>query len=191
MLQWIQGMQPLEWVWHYRIINFVAGCIVDRWARLNILFWLLTIFPYCALNLVLSLPLGAIMAHLYITSVICLVVVAASSVLPRSEAHSQKNRNVLFLAVDDLRPELGCYGHNLIKSPNIDMLASRSMLFERAYCQVAVCSPSRASLMTGRRPDTNHVWRISADEYWRNYTNATSIPQYFKENCLCSIWSSW
>ena len=127
------------------------------------------------------------MALLYITSVIFLEFLAASSLLPRSEAHFQKNKNVLFLAVDDLRPELGCYGHDLIKSPNIDMLASRSMLFERAYCQVAVCSPSRASLMTGRRPDTNHVWKIAANEYWRNYTNATSIPQYFKENGFISI----
>ena len=91
-------------------------------------------------------------------------------------------KNVLFIAVDDLRPELGVYGIDSVKSPNIDKLASQSMVFERAYCQVAICSPSRASLLTGRRPDTNHVWVISGDEYWRNYTNATTIPQYFKEN---------
>ena len=113
--------------------------------------------------------------------------VAVSSFLTRCEADFQKYKNVLFLAVDDLRPELGCYGYNFIKSPNIDMLASKSMLFERAYCQVAVCSPLRASLMTGRRPDTNQVWRNVPDEYWRNYTNATSIPQYFKENGFISI----
>ena len=75
------------------------------------------------------------MALLYITSVIFLEFLAASSLLPRSEAHFQKNRNVLFLAVDDLRPELGCYGHNLIKSPNIDMLASRSVT-TTAYFQL-------------------------------------------------------
>ena len=75
----------------------------------------------------------------------------------------------------------------MIKSPNIDDLASKSMVFERVYCQVAVCSPSRASLLTGRRPDTNHVWKISNDEYWRMYTNATTIPQYFKENDYISI----
>ena len=91
-------------------------------------------------------------------------------------------KNVLFLAVDDLRPELGNYGIDFVKSPNIDKLASQSIVFERAYCQVALCSPSRTSLLTGRRPDTNHVWQISYDEYWRNYTNATTIPQYFKEN---------
>ena len=96
-------------------------------------------------------------------------------------------KDILFFAVDDLRPELGTYGHDHIKSPNLDALASKSMVFERAYCQVAVCSPSRASLLTGRRPDTNHVWRIAVDEYWRTITNATTIPQYFKENGYQSI----
>ncbi len=99
----------------------------------------------------------------------------------------QEKKDVLFFAVDDLRPELGAFGFDHIKSPHFDMLASKSMLFERAYCQVAVCSPSRASLLTGRRPDTNHVWRISNDEYWRDFTNATTIPQYFKENGYVSI----
>ena len=101
-----------------------------------------------------------------------------------------QKKNVLFIAVDDLRPELGAYGVDFIKSPHIDELASKSMLFERAYCQIAVCSPSRASLLTGRRPDTNHVWKIAGDEYWRTVpdsTNATSIPQYFKENGYISI----
>ena len=94
---------------------------------------------------------------------------------------------MLFIAVDDLRPELGAYGHKQVKSPNIDSLASKSLLFERAYCQVAFCSPSRASLLTARRPDTNHVWQISGDEYWRTETNATTIPQYFKDNGYISI----
>ena len=97
-------------------------------------------------------------------------------------------KDVWMIAVDDLRPELGCYGADgMIKTPTIDSLASLSMVFERAYCQVAVCSPSRASLLTGRRPDTNHVWRIATDEYWRMFTNATTIPQYFKENGYTSI----
>ena len=105
-------------------------------------------------------------------------------------AQQQQRKNVLFIAVDDLRPQLGAYGENYVKSPHIDELASKSMLFERAYCQVAVCSPSRASLLTGRRPDTNHVWEIANNEYWRTVpdaTNATTIPQYFKENGYISI----
>ena len=68
--------------------------------------------------------------------------------------------NVLFIVVDDLRPELGCYGKDYIKSPNIDRIAKAGMVFNRAYCQQAVCSPTRSSLMTGTRPDTTKVWDL-------------------------------
>ena len=107
--------------------------------------------------------------------------------LEKQLKQAKKLKNVLFIAVDDLRTELGAYGHSQVVTPNFDSLASKSLVFERAYCQVAVCSPSRTSLLTGRRPDTNHVWMISDTEYWRDFTNATTIPQYFKENGYISV----
>jgi arylsulfatase A-like enzyme len=105
-------------------------------------------------------------------------------------ASARSQKNVLFIAVDDLRPQLSAYGYNYITSPSIDAFAAKSIVFERAYCQVAVCSPSRAALLTGRRPDTNRVWSISDDQYWRivpGGTNATTIPQYFKEKGYISL----
>jgi len=76
-------------------------------------------------------------------------------------ASAQPTRpNVLFIAADDLRTVLGCYGHPLAKTPNLDRLAGRGVLFERAYIQQALCNPSRASLMTGRRPDTLRIWDL-------------------------------
>ena len=115
-----------------------------------------------------------------IFGILVTLMVASSGCM--SETVASKKKNVLFIVVDDLRPELGAYGIKSVKSPNIDKLASQSIVFERAYCQVAVCSPSRTSVLTGRRPDTNHVWKIANDEFWRPVTNATTIPQYFKEN---------
>jgi len=73
---------------------------------------------------------------------------ATNSRVFAAENRSSK-ANVLFIAVDDLRPELGCYGVAEIKTPSIDGLASSGVTFNRAYCQLAVCNPSRVSLLTG------------------------------------------
>ncbi|KAM4696106.1 iduronate 2-sulfatase [Rhinophrynus dorsalis] len=89
--------------------------------------------------------------------------------------------NVLLLIVDDLRTSLGCYGDNLVKSPNIDQLASQSVLFTNAYAQQAVCAPSRVSFLTGRRPDTTRLFDFNS--YWRKHAgNYSTLPQYFKEH---------
>ena len=96
-------------------------------------------------------------------------------------AAQRRRRNVLFIAVDDLRPALGCYGDPTARTPNIDRLASRGTVFRRAYCQQAVCNPSRASLLTGRRPDTIGVWGPEA--HFRDaLPAAVTLPQHFKNN---------
>ncbi|MBD3393701.1 MAG: sulfatase-like hydrolase/transferase [Chitinivibrionales bacterium] len=89
--------------------------------------------------------------------------------------------NVLFIAVDDLRPQLGCYGHTQMHSPNIDSLAEGGVVFKRAYCQVPVCGSSRASLLTGLRPTWTRFYdwdcRVDNDE-----PDTVTLPQYFKNN---------
>ena len=94
---------------------------------------------------------------------------------------ARKKPNVLFFAVDDLRPELNCYGREHIKSPNIDRIAKWGMVFNRAYCQQAVCSPSRSSLLTGTRPDSTKVWDL-VTHFRDAEPNIATLPQHFKEN---------
>ncbi len=89
--------------------------------------------------------------------------------------------NVLFIAVDDMRPELGCYGNKIIKSPNIDRLAARGTVFNHAYCAQAVCSPSRTAIMTGLRPDTTKVWDLNT-HFRVAQPDAITLPQHFKAN---------
>jgi len=89
--------------------------------------------------------------------------------------------NILFIAVDDLRPELGCYGVDYAISPNIDKLAENGMMFSNAYCQSAVCNPSRASLMTGLRPNSNKVWDLWTD-FRETVPDVVTLPQHFKKH---------
>lgn len=93
--------------------------------------------------------------------------------------------NVLMIAVDDLRPMLGCFGDTRIQTPNIDRLAERSILFERAYCQVAKCGPSRLSLMTGLRPASINVFGHSDKEvnaFRKRRPNAISLARFLKDH---------
>eukprot|EP01079_Euglenida_sp_SAG-EU17-18_P002441 gene2441-514_t len=117
-------------------------------------------------------------------------------------AESQR-RNVLFIIVDDMRPQMSAaYGQHQTLTPNLDQLAQEGLVFDRAYCQVAWCSPSRNSFMTGLRPDTDQIWNfgknfrdtpqnnppglpqesgtLSAPPM--NNLTVTPIPEYFKKN---------
>jgi len=92
---------------------------------------------------------------------------------------AEERLNVLFIAVDDLRPELGCYGRGHVKSPNIDKLAGEGLVFTRAYCQQAICGQSRASLLTGLRPDTLHGSGMRT--HFRKFVpDVVTLPQNFK-----------
>lgn len=94
-------------------------------------------------------------------------------------AAETKPLNVLFIAVDDLRPEASASGSALIKTPNLDRIAARGTTFDRAYCQQAVCSPSRSSLMTGRRPDATRVWDLET-HFRTALPDAVTVAQHFK-----------
>ncbi|CAZ97664.1 sulfatase [Zobellia galactanivorans] len=94
--------------------------------------------------------------------------------------------NILFIPVDDLRPELGSYGNDFVKTPNIDRIAQQGVVFMRAYCQQAVCNPSRASLLTGLRPDSIRVWDLST-KLRNNVPDVVTLPQYFKQNGYITV----
>jgi len=87
--------------------------------------------------------------------------------------------NVLFVACDDLRADLGAYGHPGVKTPNLDKLAKYSLVFSRAYTQQALCAPSRLSLMTGRRPDSLKSWNLTSPI--RRTSDIVTLPEAFRD----------
>ncbi|XP_065191458.1 ulvan-active sulfatase-like [Sycon ciliatum] len=133
-----------------------------------------------------------------ILSLVLISLICASSVVSVCAANEEKSDedvkssngasavhpNVLFFGVDDLRPELASYGFDFMHTPSVTRLAERGTQFNNAYCQLAVCSPSRTSLLTGRRPDTTRIWTIGP--YFRNTMpdgpKIKTMPQWFKEH---------
>ena len=109
----------------------------------------------------------------------------AAFVLPvfgaNGDAAADERLNVLFIAADDLRNDLACYGDPLAKTPNLDRLAERGVVFNRAYCQQALCNPSRASIMTGRRPDTLGIWDLPT-HFREVQPDIVTLPQWFKQH---------
>ena len=106
--------------------------------------------------------------------ILCLLLVVLAA---KVSAQQSSRPNILFIAVDDLKPELGCYGNKLIKTPNIDRLAKMGTVFMNNYCQQAVCGPTRASLMTGMRPDVTKVWDLKTQMRDMN-PDIVTLPQY-------------
>ena len=116
-----------------------------------------------------------------LTLTICIVSVLLTACRVDRDEAGQDRLNVLFITIDDLRPQLGCYGDPLAKSPHIDRLAARGMLFERAYCQQALCAPSRSSFLTGRYPTTTGIYNIET-HIREVMPDVVTLPQLFRKN---------
>ena len=101
------------------------------------------------------------------------------TVYAESNTHQTKKPNVLFIICDDLNCNLGCYGHPLVKSPNIDALAKQGIQFNKAYCQLSLCGPSRASFMTSLYPDQSLIKR-NAIYIRKHLPNVTTMSQAFR-----------
>ncbi|RMG37235.1 MAG: iduronate-2-sulfatase, partial [Methanobacteriota archaeon] len=119
------------------------------------------------------------LANIRLSFLFILIVLLLSTL--SASGNAGKKLNVLFIAVDDLRPELGCYGSDVAITPNLDQLAKDGLMFEYAYCQQAICGPSRASLMTGARPETIGVIDNYIDFRELN-PDIITLPQWFREN---------
>lgn len=104
----------------------------------------------------------------------------------KSKNKTAKKYNVLFIASDDLRPDLGGYGNSLVKSPNIDRIVKKGTKFNHAYTQYPLCNPSRTALLTGRYPTQTKIYN-SNDYFRREHPDWITLPQYFKNNGYATL----
>ena len=109
------------------------------------------------------------------------VLLTPLAALHTADAAAPKKPNVLFVVFDDLNNRIGCYGDPVAKSPNLDRLAARGTVFARNYCQQPICTPSRASFMSGRRPDALGIWSMTTFLHDR-FPDLPTIPQWFKQH---------
>src|SRR5690606_3405583 len=112
---------------------------------------------------------------------IFIVLIGIAMAFSINKENSNPKLNVLFIAVDDLRPTLGCYGDSLAKTQNMDILGSKGTVFNMAYCQQAVCNASRASIMTGLRPDQEGVTNL-VNHFREKIPDVVTLPQVFIKN---------
>ena len=118
---------------------------------------------------------------IFLLSFFTVLIVSCDKKSEKKEATKNQPKNILFIAVDDLKPILGAYGNTVVKTPNIDKLAANGFVLENNHCQQAVCGPSRASIMTGKRPDYTKIWDLKTQIRDKN-PNIVTMPQYFKQN---------
>lgn len=111
---------------------------------------------------------------------VCILAALTTIVEMADAAEPAKRTNVLLIMADDLRVELGCYGSPAI-TPNLDRLAARGVQFNHAYCQQALCNPSRSSMLTGLRPDTLRLW-INGTHFRELAPDVVTLPQWFKQH---------
>jgi iduronate 2-sulfatase len=113
------------------------------------------------------------MKNLILIATVASLFIAQSALGAKTEK-SKSDKNIVFIVVDDLNTTLGCYGHPVIKTPNIDRLAERGARFNHAYCNYPVCGPSRGSFLTGLLPETIGI-----------LNNTTPLQDVLGDGLLC------
>lgn len=121
--------------------------------------------------------------HKYSIFALTILLVTPHPALAEPAAKNAKP-NVLFISVDDLRPELGCYGKATMKTPNMDKIASQGIVFESAFCQIAICMPSRVSVLSGYRPETVLSGKIESDKFPKGMI---PLPQLFRNEGYTAV----
>jgi choline-sulfatase len=114
------------------------------------------------------------------------VLLALLPALPTAQAADPRPKNVLFIVSDDLNNRLGCYGDPLVQTPNLDRLAARGTVFEKAYCTFPLCGPSRNSFLTGLYPNSTGIF-LNGQVFRQTVPRQVSMPQWFRQKGYLSV----